>query len=550
MKVITIVSFLLIICLVSCNKLPEIKPCVYDFEVINTVEIVLDESDRAYLPVREQFVEIDGANVLILNVGNYKLSFYDIDKGLKIHEINMDSTKYIDNFRFLSKDSIFITYYVDNYTEELNNPDRFQMINYKGEKMSVFGYDIDTNDVKNKGYKLDDILPTCNYTGMPICDNKVFFSTYRIKVDDVGTPEFMKNPIPFALMYDLEKQKYVISRHRNFPYITEGVYYPTSKNVVYASISGNNLPLYRYNYSSSVFEWDYKNDKIITHSLKSRLIDTIMPCEKPTHYSANTLESFYCMIRYDKCNKFYYAQMYFNENFYGSSQHGIIIADKDFNYLGEIYNNVYWPTYSNENLLFDVSTKNDSTIAINYLKIVKTDRDYDKYIDSCRNDLQQKKKAVDEYKERFDAGKNTISNFLKSNIKIESKDYKIVTFYVNEGCPGCSDAVYNEISNNRDIFEESQFYIIVSANSKEEAITDMSRFGLQDFKNLIIDSKGVLKRLAGTDGLLNPRITIVKNNEVVLDSIYRARDIEKELIPQMYDISPIFPDENVIIIVK
>jgi hypothetical protein len=534
---------------VSCKKSPEIKPAVYDFKVKNTVELVLNESDRAYLRGREQFVEIDGENIIILNIGNRKLAFYDIDKSLKIHEINLDSTRYLESYRFVNRDSIFITYYVDNYDEELKNPSRFQMINYKGETISIFGYDIDTTDVKNKGYNIDDILPTCNFLRMPICEDKILFPTYRLNVDNVGTPEFMKNPIPFALMYDLEKQKYVISRHRNFPYVTEGVYYPTSKNVVYASISGNNLPLYRYNYSSNVFEWDYKNDEIITHSLKSRLIDTIMPCEKPTRYSANALESYYGIIFYDKCNELYYSEMYFNENFYGDMQHAIIIADKNFNYLGEIYNNVYWPAYSNENLLFDLRPKDDSTITISYLKIVKTNRDYDKYIDSCRNDLQQKKKAVDDYKERFDAGKNTISNFLKSNIKLETDNYKIVTFYVNEGCLGCSDAVYDEIHNNRDIFEESQFYIIVSASSKSEAIEELTRFGLQDFKNLVIDSKGVLKRLAGTDGLLNPRITIVKDNKVVLDSIYRAKDIVKELIPQLYDFSPVFFDDNVVIII-
>ena len=89
MKIIAIVSVLMILSLVSCKKSPKIRPSVYDFEVINTAEIVLDESDRAYLPAREQFVEIDGANVLIFNIGNRKLSFYDIDKGLK----NLERTK-------------------------------------------------------------------------------------------------------------------------------------------------------------------------------------------------------------------------------------------------------------------------------------------------------------------------------------------------------------------------------------------------------------------------------------------------------------------------
>ncbi|MDD2387049.1 MAG: hypothetical protein PHP52_09740 [Bacteroidales bacterium] len=548
MKNIAIICLLLSLCVVSCKKTQEIKPAVYDIEVTSSVDIVLDENDRAYIHPFAQFVEIDGANVLIINVGNGKLSFYDIDTGLKTNEIYTDSTKPFHNYRFINKDSIFVSYYIGNRDEELQNPSSFQLMNYEGETVTVFGYDIDTADVTNKGFNLDYILPPSAFFTMPICENKVLFPTYSIKVGNVGTSEFMENPIPFALMYDLDKQEYVISKHRNFPYVTEGVYYPTSKSVIYASVSGNNKPLYRYNYSSNVFEWDFENDEIITHSLKSRLIDTIMPTEKPTRYSENTLEYYYGLIQYDKCNKLYYAQMYFNDIFYGSPQHGIIIADKNFNYLGEIYNNVHWPCFSNNNLLFDVYPKNDSVITIDYLKIIKTKRDYNQYIDSCRNDLQAKKKAIDDYKARFSAGNNTVVNFLTANVKIDADDYKILTFYVNEGCLGCSDAVYNEIRNNRGFFEETQFYIVASASSKSEAMAELSKYDLQDFKNLVIDSTNVLKRLAGTNGLLNPRITVVKDKMVVLDSIYSARDFEKELIPNMYDAPPVFSGEVVVII--
>lgn len=547
MKIIAIVGLLLSLCLVSCKKAQEEEPAVYDFKVIKSVDIVLDESDRAYLYTFEQFVEIDGTNVLILMVGRKKLSFYDIDKGVKINEIITDSARYIASYNFVNKDSIFVSYYIGDKNEELKNPSSFQLMNYEGVTATVFGYNIDTVDVKNKGYNLDYILPSCYFLNMPVCDNKVFFPTYRLQVENVGTADFMKNPIPFALMYDLVKQKYIISKHRNFPYVKEGVYYPTSSNVVYASVSGNNMPLYRYNYSSDVFEWDFKNDKIITHSLKSRLIDTIMPTKNPTRYSENTLEYYYGQVQYDKCNELYYAQIYFSASFYGNQQHGIIIADKDFNYLGEMYNNVKWGMFSNEDLLFDVYPKNDSSITIDYLKVIKTTGDYDNYIDSCRNDLREKKKVIDDNKKSLSSGNKTVLNFLTSNIKVDTDNYKIVTFYVNEGCPSCSDAVYNEICNNRDLFERGQFYIVVSASSRSEAMAELSEYGLQDFKNLVIDSTRVLSRLAGTDGLLNPRITVIKDKLVILDSIYTASDIKKELIPNMYDAPPASSGEVVVI---
>jgi len=534
----------------SCKeqaKFEDKEPAVYELKVVESVDISLDNSDRAYIPTTEQFVEIDGANILILNIGRRKLSFYDIDKKIKTNEIITDSTRIIQSYRFVNKDSIFILYDVENKNIELQNPSRFQLLNYEGEIVSIFDYDIDTADVQKKGYDLDNILPSSFYLSIPICDNKVFLPTYTKQVGNVGTSEFLENPIPFGLMYDLKKHKYVISKHRNFPYVTEGIYYPTSKEVVYASTSGNNMPLYRYNYSSDIFEWDFKNDEIITHSLKSRLIDTIMPTPYPTRYSENTLEYYYGTVYYDMCNKLYYAEIYFNDSFYGSMQHGIVIADANFNYLGEIYNNVNWPCYSNKNLMFDVYPSSSSVITIDYLEVVKTTRDYNKYIDSCKNDLIKKKKIIDDHKARFNAGNNTIYNFLTSNIAIDLKDARIVTFYVNEGCPSCSEAVYNEINSHRDYFEGGQFYIIASASNKNEAIEELSKYGLQDFNNLVIDSTNVLKSLAGDNRLINPRITIIKENMVILDSIYSAKDIYTGLIPKMYD-SPPMNTGNIVVI--
>jgi hypothetical protein len=536
------------LCFISCIKTPQVEPAVYEFEAIDSFDLVLDKTDRTYLPFPNQLIELDGSNVLLLNIGRRKISFYDIDKGVKVHEINIDSTMFLDSFYYINKDSILITYLITNQQEQFSNPSSFRMINIKGETKSVYGYDIDLEDVKSKGYSFENLLPQLTFTGIPVCGDKVFFTTWADHIGDIGTSEFFQNPFPFGLMFDLETQKYVVSKHHKYPNVIEGVYYPSSFSVIHCSVSDNDLPLYRYNYSSDVFEWDYKNDEIVRHSFKSRLIDSIMPSKEPTRYADNVLEAYYGGVKYDKINQLYYGELYFNENFYGSMQHAIIIADKDFNYLGEIYNNLNWPCFANEKGLVELSFKNDSVIGINYLKLVKTNRNFDDYIDSCRNDLHKKKKAVNDYKEAMNAGNNTVLNFLKSKIKIEAKDFKIITFYANEGCMGCSEVVYNEIKNNREYFENSPFYIVVSAGSMSEAITELSIYELEDFANLAIDTTNVLKRLAGTKGLLNPRITIVKNDVVSLDSIYQSNAIVKELIPQMFDSFPIIEGDYVIVV--
>ncbi len=529
------ITVLILTCFFSCDKTSEIKPAVYQFEISNSVDIVLEQNDRNFSMLYEQFVEIDGKSVMILKVPYNKLSFYDVRKGDKIHEIILDSTRVISNYKFINKDSIIVVYDIHNKSEELKNPSMFQIVNYNGDVIETFDYSIDKEFVSQFNYKLSDIFPIIPYIGMPMCNDKIFFQPYHISSWILGTKENIDNPIPFALMFDLEKQKYVISKHKSFPYVKEGMYYPTSRNLISISVSSNNMPLYRYFYSSNVFEWDFNNDEIITHSFKSALIDTIMPIKEQTRYAENTIDAFYCNCYYDKCNSLYYSEISFNENFYGTYDHGILIADKDFNYLGEIYNNSHWPAFSNEDLLWELFVKNDSVITINYLEIVKTNRNYDNYIDSCRNDLEQKKKAVEDYTKSLNSGKSHIVEFLKLEKKdLNTDDIKIITFYTNNGCPSCSEAIYNEIKNNREHFENGKLYIIISANSRSEAIAELSRYGLQDFKYLTIDATNSLKSLAGTRGLLNPRITVVKDEKVVLDTIYSAKDIKSKFIPNMY----------------
>lgn len=48
-----------------------------------------------------------------------------------------------------------------------------------------------------------------------------------------------------------------------------------------------------------------------------------------------------------------------------------------------------------------------------------------------------------------------------------------------------------------------------------------------------------MKTVAKTGLVLNPRITVVKDGKVTLDTIYQALDIEDKLLPQITG-----PDEN------
>jgi len=158
----------------SCGKE---KPSVYDLKVVKTTEIVLEESDRNYEFGKDQLVEIDGANILIIKVNNEKLSFYDIDSGRKIHEILTDVERVLESYCYINKDSIFIFYESLSLIADIDRkiPGQFQLIDYNGNIKTKFPYNLDTINLVHK-VRIDTLLPPQQRTNLiPIIGNNVFF---------------------------------------------------------------------------------------------------------------------------------------------------------------------------------------------------------------------------------------------------------------------------------------------------------------------------------------------------------------------------------------
>jgi len=515
-----------------CKEKPQ--PSVYDLKIVKSKQIELEDGDIDYVFAQEQVINIDGKNIIILNVAGKKLAFYNIDEGKKEHEILTDSTRTLSSFYYQNKDSIFIYYNYSSPVEiDITTPGQFQLIDYNGNIKTKFPYNIDTTDIPAH-LKLSNLLPPrLNSNLIPVIGDNVIFATFSKYKGHVGTKEFMENRFPLALRYNIKEQKFYVSKLYSFPYIEEGIYYPTSWHVDYFSISKNNLPLIRYNYSSSIFEWDYINDKLITHSFKSRLIDTIMPMETPSTYHFHTLECAYQNAHYDKYRELYFLEFYFNENFYINNRdlYSVIIADKDFNYLGELYCNKSWPAYYLEDYILDINPSGPSTIRVDYLELVKTDRNFDEYIDSCKNDLAKRKEEREVFKKSFSKDKNPLLEFINSKNLIKEDNYTIITIYPKKGCIGCNDFILEFISEQRATLEYTPFYLIFTSNNPKNIEEELEKYNLKDFKNLIIDSEGIIDKQTIHNGLLNPRLTIIRDGKVITDEIFKSEETETVLFP-------------------
>ena len=119
-------------------------------------------------------------------------------------------------------------------------------------------------------------------------------------------------------------------------------------------------------------------------------------------------------LEYDKTTGVYWCENYYDSDYYGKNVHELIIVDKNFNYLGTIYDNQVYPWFDNGRILVDIERiKDNSAVTVNYLKLTKTDRDYNEYINSCRADLEKKHKDWEEYKEKFSPKNSPLIGLVK-----------------------------------------------------------------------------------------------------------------------------------------
>src|SRR5574344_655458 len=412
-----IFSFFLIMIFYSCND-NKPKPSVYELQVIKSKTIALEEGDNFLWIFNSQLVEIDGANVLIMRgsdngLTDNKLSFYDIDKGEKIHEIKFDSTKNLYDFHYISKDSILILYYfqadlpIEEYSEN-----QLQLSDYYGNIKTKFRYDFAESKWLNK-VGMDKLLPIKHID--VVIGNNIFVQTLFEQIGDLGTKEFLENPLPFWMRYDLKEQKFYISDTNSFPNIKKGDYYPTSLQAKYFSSSEDGFPIVRYLYSSDIFEWDYKEDKLITHKLKSMILDTVEPMSSPSRYYDNRLKNGFTHIWYDKYRKRYFWGNFIAPNFFYKEKplYSAVIANEKFDYLSEFYCKYFPDFFTKDNMLRIYQINEGRAIKIDYYDMYKTDADFDKYIDSCKKHLQKCREKMIELKKPFEKKDSSVIHFLK-----------------------------------------------------------------------------------------------------------------------------------------
>ena len=234
-------------------------------------------------------------------------------------------------------------------------------------------------------------------------------------------------------------------------------------------------------------------------------------------------------LDYDETSNVYWAEKYYDSDYYGKNVHELIIVDKDFNYLGTIYDNKVWPWFNNGRILVDIEhIKDNSVVTVNFLKLTKTDRDYNEYINSCRADLEKKHNDWEEYKKKFSPENSPLIGLVKPQ---NDRIYKVLTLYCKDEISDGDKMVIDSLIGNKEIVNLAPIYLVISAENEEAGASYVKKNGLDCIEKIVFDTEGIANTNAGQD---NPRFIFVEDGLITKDTIYSTADIGTEMIPRLF----------------
>ena len=256
-------------------------------------------------------------------------------------------------------------------------------------------------------------------------------------------------------------------------------------------------------------------------------LDTVIDVDVPL--LAGDSKQLGVRLDYDETNNVYWAEKSYDTEYYGKNVHELIIVDKDFNYMGTIYDNKVWPWFWNGRILIDIEhIKDNSVVTVNFLKLTKTDRDYKEYIDSCRADLEKKHKDWEEYKEKNSPENSPLIGLVKPEA---DRVYKVLTLYCKDEISDGDKMVIDSLIGEKEIVNLAPIYLVISAENEEAATSYVKKNGLDCIEKIVFDTEGIAKTDAGQD---NPRFMLVEDGLITRDTIYNTQDIGTEMIPRLF----------------
>ncbi|MBR4583967.1 MAG: hypothetical protein IKO34_09220 [Bacteroidales bacterium] len=295
-------------------------------------------------------------------------------------------------------------------------------------------------------------------------------------------------------------------------------------------IDGKDALVFYSNGSISYYDLETGKKMSVVNNVEPKepvSLDTVIDVDVPL--LAGDSKQLGVRLDYDETNNVYWAEKSYDTEYYGKNVHELIIVDKDFNYMGTIYDNKVWPWFWNGRILIDIEhIKDNSVVTVNFLKLTKTDRDYKEYIDSCRADLEKKHKDWEEYKEKNSPENSPLIGLVKPEA---DRVYKVLTLYCKDEISDGDKMVIDSLIGEKEIVNLAPIYLVISAENEEVAASYVKKNGLDCIDKVVFDTEGIAKTDAGQD---NPRFILVEDGLIIRDTIYSTEDLGSEMFPRLF----------------
>ena len=295
-------------------------------------------------------------------------------------------------------------------------------------------------------------------------------------------------------------------------------------------IDGKDALVFYSNGSISYYDLETGKKMSVVNNVEPKepvSLDTVIDVDVPL--LAGDSKQLGVRLDYDETNNVYWAEKSYDTEYYGKNVHELIIVDKDFNYMGTIYDNKVWPWFWNGRILSDIEhIKDNSVVTVNFLKLTKTDRDYKEYIDSCRTDLEKKHKDWEEYKEKNSPENSPLIGLVKPEA---DRIYKVLTLYCKDEISDGDKMVIDSLIANKEIVNLAPIYLVVSAENEEAGASYVKKNGLDCIEKVVFDTEGIAKTDAGQE---NPRFILVEDELIKRDTIYNTEDLGSEMFPRLF----------------
>jgi hypothetical protein len=503
------------------------------------------EENRAFktpenrnLPYTSQYLQTDSGEYLACFFKTPEIIFYDFNNGDSVKSIPIKKHyRSLRSFYVHTPDSVFL-FFNAGYRPNYNHDSTLIMINRQGEIKDSYSFDgAPVKQANAKQIDHPDVLPIeagkikypkniLIYTGYGfdklLYQNKKLFVKFNSccnpRYDSILDEHF----VPAGGHIQIEENKFYAHGVR-LPSFKAGTktYSDDYKAFGNMALDQNGNPVYAYQHTPNLFRYILDDNTVERHVMRSVLIDTIKPVEKPNE-NQKFVEGSYSQFYYNKYDGNYYRSFYLPIQqdlppaLKNIRRSGIIISDSTFTKLGE-------------GLMPQTHVATQAIFTPEGVWFIKKDAANDSLI-YTRFSFEFKKMSKEDFirsVRKFDyddvpVAQEDIEQYAKEFLDPQTDKFGMVLVPASS-CPICVLWVLDYYKENESLFVERGVHLILAGNKSIQNQYLMQTQIDTSSSNLHFDTEEI--HLNYIEKFINPRFSFFKEGELTFDTIYNPTSL-------------------------